>query len=196
MGAGGEAANKLAQSFVESISYDRRLYKHDIAGSIAHATMLAKVGLITDADRDAIIDGLKSIERDIETGNFKFDQSLEDIHMVIEAALIERIGEPGRKLHTGRSRNDQVALDLALWLQDSAREIHQPLGDLLSAFVRLAERSASIVMPSFTHLQRAQPIAAGAEALAWAQMFNRDFSRIAWAAGGFDQIHDNERDSP
>src|SRR5437667_10732163 len=119
-----EATDALAQSFVESISYDRRLYKHDIAGSIAHATMLAKVGLITDAEREAIEQGLKSIEKDIEVGNFKFDQSLEDIHMVIEAALIERAGEPGRKLHTGRSRNDQVALDLALWLQDSAGEIH------------------------------------------------------------------------
>src|SRR5213595_1081124 len=97
-----ESTDELAQKFVESISYDRRLYKHDIAGSIAHATMLAKVRLITDAERDAIIDGLKSIERDIEARNFKFDETLEDIHMVIEAALIERIGEPGRKLHTGR----------------------------------------------------------------------------------------------
>src|SRR5262249_44227367 len=107
-----EATDKLAQSFVESISYDQRLYKHDIAGSVAHATMLAKVGLITDAERDAIVQGLKSIEKDIESGNFKFDISYEDIHMVIEAELIKRIGEPGRKLHTGRSRNDQVATDL------------------------------------------------------------------------------------
>src|SRR5437870_13178246 len=106
-----EATDKLAQSFVESISYDRRMYKQDIAGSIAHATMLAKVSLITDAERDKIIEGLKSIERDIEAGNFKWDQSLEDIHMVIEAALIERVGEAGKKLHTGRSRNDQVATD-------------------------------------------------------------------------------------
>src|SRR5437870_4891801 len=97
-----EATDALAQSFVESISYDRRLYKHDIAGSIAHATMLAKVKLITEAERDAIIDGLKGIERDIESGNFVFDESLEDIHMVVEAELIKRIGEPGRRLHTGR----------------------------------------------------------------------------------------------
>src|SRR5438477_7861669 len=94
-----EATDALAQSFVESISYDRRLYKHDIAGSIAHATMLAKVGLITDGDRDAIVAGLKTIEKDIEVGQFTFDQSLEDIHMVVEAELIKRIGEPGRKLH-------------------------------------------------------------------------------------------------
>src|SRR5215213_8523351 len=121
-----EATDALAQSFVESISYDRRLYKHDIAGSVAHATMLAKVGLISDADRDAIVEGLRSIERDIEAGNFVFDESLEDIHMVVEAALIERLkrshgpaGEAAaRKLHTGRSRNDQVALDLALWIDD------------------------------------------------------------------------------
>src|SRR6476620_2300386 len=111
-----EATDALAQSFVESISYDRRLYKHDVAGSIAHATMLAKVGLITDAERDAIVDGLKSIERDIEANNFTFDESLEDIHMVVEAELIKRIGEPGRKLHTGRSRNDQVALDVLMWV--------------------------------------------------------------------------------
>src|SRR5271155_2920508 len=116
----GEATDKLAQSFVESISYDRRIYKQDIAGSIVHATMLAKVGLINDVERDAIIEGLKSIERDIESGNFVFDESLEDIHMVVEDALIKRIGEPGKKLHTGRSRNDQVAWDLILWLMHEA----------------------------------------------------------------------------
>src|SRR3954462_1564487 len=114
-----EATDALAASFVESISYDRRIYKQDVAGSIAHATMLAKVGLITDADRDQIIAGLKSIEKDIESGNFTFDETLEDIHMVVEAELIKRIGEAGRKLHTGRSRNDQVALDLVLWLREA-----------------------------------------------------------------------------
>ena len=123
------------QAFVESISYDRRLYKHDIAGSIAHATMLAKVGLIAEAERDKIIDGLKSIERDIEAGKFKFDESLEDIHMVIEAALIERIGEPGKKLHTGRSRNDQVAMDMAMWLYDTFGDLEIQCRDLCVAFV-------------------------------------------------------------
>src|ERR1700710_544842 len=102
-----ESTDAIAQSFVESISYDRRLYKHDVAGSIAHATMLAKVGLITAAERDAIEGGLKGIESDIESGNFVFDEAMEDIHMVVEAELIKRIGEPGRRLHTGRSRNDQ-----------------------------------------------------------------------------------------
>ncbi|MGA2497651.1 MAG: argininosuccinate lyase [Tepidisphaeraceae bacterium] len=176
-----EATDKLAQSFVESISYDRRLYKYDIAGSIAHATMLAKVGLITDADREAIIGGLKSIEQDIEAGNFVFDESLEDIHMVVEDALIKRIGEPGRRLHTGRSRNDQVALDLALWCNEAGIIIEQQLNDLLRAFISFADRSRDVVMPSFTHLQRAQPIAATAEALAWAAMFRPCGHRVSSA---------------
>src|SRR5438874_9505215 len=126
----GEATDKLAASFVESISYDRRIYKQDIAGSIAHATMLAKVGLINDAERDQIIEGLKGIERDIAAGNFVFDESLEDIHMVVEAELIKRIGEPGRKLHTGRSRNDQVATDLKLWLTDAGSDLANRLDSL------------------------------------------------------------------
>ena len=173
-----ESTDAIAQKFVESISYDRRIYKQDIAGSIAHATMLAKVGLISDAERDAIIEGLKSIERDIETGTFVFDEAMEDIHMVVEAALIERIGEPGRKLHTGRSRNDQVAMDLILWLQSAYSNLRPKLEDLQKSFVSLADRSRSVVMPSFTHLQRAQPISAGAEALAWATMFERDEQRF------------------
>src|SRR4051812_11337856 len=142
-----EATDKLAQSFVESISYDRRMYKQDIAGSIAHATMLAKVGLINDGERDKIIEGLKSIERDIEAGNFQFDESLEDIHMVVEDALIKRIGEPGKKLHTGRSRNDQVATDLAMWLFDHARDTRRNIELLATAFVDLAARSRDVVMP-------------------------------------------------
>jgi argininosuccinate lyase len=174
----GEATDAIAQKFVESISYDRRIYKQDIAGSIAHATMLAKVGLISDAERDAIIEGLKSIERDIEAGTFVFDESLEDIHMVVEAALIERIGEPGRKLHTGRSRNDQVATDLAMWLIDNAESLALRLKELEVAFVRLAERSRDVVMPSFTHMQRAQPISAGAECLAWLMTFVGDGYRL------------------
>lgn len=173
-----EATDAIAQSFVESISYDRRMYKQDIAGSIAHATMLAKVKLITDTERDAIIGGLKGIERDIEAGSFVFDESLEDIHMVIEDALIKRIGEPGRKLHTGRSRNDQVATDLLLWQREAAERIHGSLNLLVMAFITLAERSGDVVMPSYTHLQRAQPISAGAESLAWATFFYRDMTRV------------------
>jgi argininosuccinate lyase len=174
----GEEADVLSQSFVESISYDRRLYKHDIAGSIAHATMLAKVGLISDAERDQIIEGLKSIERDIEADNFKFDISNEDIHMVVEAELIKRVGEPGRKLHTGRSRNDQVATDLAMWIHDSFLSLDTQLESLQRAFLNLAISSTDTVMPSFTHLQRAQPICAGAEPLAWLVMLAGDRSRV------------------
>ena len=174
-----EATDAVAAKFVESISYDRRIYKQDIAGSVAHATMLAKVGLITDAERDAIVAGLRSIERDIEAGTFAFDESLEDIHMVVEAALIERVGDPGRKLHTGRSRNDQVALDLMLWIESAANLLANQLDVVCKAFASLATRSNDVVMPSFTHLQRAQPINAGAEALAWATMFSRDEDRVA-----------------
>jgi argininosuccinate lyase len=180
----GEATDALAQSFVESISYDRRLYKHDIAGSLAHAAMLAKVGLITEDERRQIEEGLRSIERDIEAGNFHFDESLEDIHMCVEDALIKRIGEPGRKLHTGRSRNDQVALDLMLWLREAGADVDLQLTTLQRAFVALADRSRDVVMPSYTHLQRAQPICAGAEALAWCVMFDNDGSRVVRAGYG------------
>jgi argininosuccinate lyase len=180
----GEATDALAQSFVESISYDQRIYKQDVAGSIAQATMLAKTGLISDAERDQIIQGLTSIERDIEAGNFEFDEAMEDIHMVVEAELIKRIGEPGRMLHTGRSRNDQVATDLVLWLQMAAGATEGRLDDLCKALVDLAQRSRDVVMPSFTHLQRAQPIAAGSEALAWATMFHGDRQRIARSKAG------------
>lgn len=174
-----EGTDALGASFVESISYDRRLYQQDIAGSIAHAAMLAQVGLITQAERAAIEQGLREIERDIQAGNFEFDESLEDIHMVVEKALIDRIGEPGRKLHTARSRNDQVATDLMLWIKASAPVYASRLVELQKAFVGLAEGSGDIVMPSFTHLQRAQPICAGAEALAWCEMFEHDLRRNA-----------------
>ncbi len=184
-----EATDKLAQSFVESISYDRRLYRHDIAGSIAHATMLAKVGLITDADRDAIVAGLKSIEADIDAGNFTFDESLEDIHMVVEAELIKRIGEPGRRLHTGRSRNDQVALDFKLWVREHVQCLDLQLTDLVKSFIGLAERSLDVVIPSFTHLQRAQPISAAAEALAWTASFTKCVARINVLARGVDNLN-------
>lgn len=173
-----EATDSLAASFVESISYDRRMYRQDIAGSLAHAAMLVKVGLLTEPERAEIERGLKSIESDIAAGTFVFDESLEDIHMVIEAALIERIGDPGRKLHTGRSRNDQVATDLLLWLRDAAEETKGKVDDLCRAMVNLARRSTDVVMPSYTHMQRAQPISAAAEALAWCSMFQRDARRL------------------
>jgi len=185
----GEATDAIAQEFVESVSYDWRLYRQDIAGSIAHATMLAKVGLISEGDREAIVKGLKGIEAEIDRDGAKwagFKRELEDIHMCVESELTNRIGEAGRRLHTGRSRNDQVATDLMLWIRTSAhQDLQRNLADLCKAFVGLAERSADVVMPSFTHLQRAQPISAGAEALAWMQMFDRDISRLFHAGHGY-----------
>ena len=176
----GEATDAIAQTFVESMSYDWRLYKVDVAGSIAHATMLEKVGLITGADREAIFAGLKEIEAEIDRDGPKwagFKPELEDIHMCVESALTERIGEPGRKLHTGRSRNDQVAVDLRLWIKSTGSALGFELRTLCRTFVELAVRSQDVVMPSFTHLQRAQPISAGAEASAWCTMFLRDAHR-------------------
>ena len=183
----GEATDAIAQTFVESMSYDWRLYKVDVAGSIAHATMLAKVGLITDGDREAIVAGLKEIEAEIDRDGPRwagFKPELEDIHMCVESALTQRIGEPGRKLHTGRSRNDQVATDLELWIERATTQVHESVNLLNRAFVELAARSNEIVMPSFTHLQRAQPIYAGAEALAWLEIFNRDAGRLALGSDG------------
>ena len=182
-----EATDAIAERFVESVSYDWRLYKQDVAGSVAHATMLAKVGLITDADRDAIVAGLREIESEIDRDGpawAGFKPELEDIHMCVESALTDRIGEPGRKLHTGRSRNDQVAVDLLLWIGDAANEVAIKLEDITRVFASLALRNSDVVMPSFTHLQRAQPIFASAEALAWATMFERDAARIALTMTG------------
>jgi len=173
----GEATDALAQSFVESISYDRRLYKQDIAGSIAHATMLAQVGLMTADERDKIVGALQEIRHEIESGQFVYDESLEDIHMAIEAALIKKT-EAGRKLHTGRSRNDQVALDLRLWITEAAGDLAQKCMEMVKALVDLAERSKQVVMPSYTHMQRAQPISAAAEALAWATAIERGHARL------------------
>jgi len=174
----GSGADPLAARFVESLSYDTRLYKHDIAGSIAHARMLQHVGLISERDLSEIERGLTEIESEIEAANvtewsgWKVD--LEDVHMCIEAALIEKVGDPGRKLHTGRSRNDQVATDLLLWTREAANEMIERIDDLCAAFVQCAELNGQVVMPSYTHLQRAQPIVAGSEILAWAWMMGSD----------------------
>ncbi len=179
--SGGSEADDLAARFVESLSYDTRLYKHDIAGSIAHARMLQHVGLIGDDDLGAIERGLKEIEAEIEEqgqrwGGWKVE--LEDVHMCIEAALIEKIGEPGKKLHTGRSRNDQVALDLKLWVRDACLAVEHQIDALLAALLELAERQGGIVIPSYTHLQRAQPIVVGGEMVAWAAAMNRCKQRL------------------
>ncbi len=182
----GSGGDPLAARFVESLSYDRRLYKHDISGSIAHATMLAEVGLITEADQKAIVTGLEEIQKEIEEAGPDYGAAwpgwkveLEDVHMCIEAALIEKIGDSGRKLHTGRSRNDQVALDLALWVSDATQVIEKLCYDLCRAFLDLAKRDGQIVMPSYTHLQRAQPIIVAGELIAWIEAFARGRDRLA-----------------
>jgi argininosuccinate lyase len=171
--------DELTVDYVESLSYDRRLYKYDIVGSIAHATMLAERKLITQAELKAIKNGLIQISDDIEAGRFPFDKASEDIHMAIEAALIERIGEPGKKLHTARSRNDQVATDVRLWLRDEIDAVRARIATLQAAFVDLAEKHAKDIMPAYTHLQRAQPIVIGAYLLSFVEQLGRDSARLA-----------------
>jgi argininosuccinate lyase len=168
----------LMVDFVESLSYDKRLYKYDIVGSIAHAQMLAEQKLITRAELKAIKDGLIEISKEIAEGRFKFDKTHEDIHMAIEAALATKVGEPGRKLHTGRSRNDQVATDIRLWMRDEIEVLQSRITGLQKAFVKLADKYVKDVMPAYTHLQRAQPIVISAYLLSFVEQFERDFIRL------------------
>lgn len=174
----GAAQDALAVQFVESLSFDYRLAKHDIAGSIAHATMLQSVGLLSKSDLAEIKRGLTEILADIEAGKFKYDITQEDIHMAVESELTQRIGEPGRRLHTARSRNDQVALDIRLWCREAIDTIIEQITDLQRAFVKLAAEQGQSPMPSFTHLQRAQPVTAGHELLAYCEMLQRDKQRL------------------
>ena len=173
-----ESTDKLVEQFSESVSYDRRLYKHDIAGSIAHAWMLAKVGVLTRIEASQIEAGLRAIEQQIDEGEFEWKIELEDVHMNIEAALTEAIGEVGKKLHTGRSRNDQIATDLRLYLRDVIDDLLRVSAKLSEALLNLAEREADTVMPGLTHLQVAQPVSFGHHMLAWREMLLRDRERL------------------
>ena len=173
-----EPTDAFVERFTASVGFDQRLYHHDITGSIAHATMLAKVGVLTDAERDQIIDGLKAVKEDIEAGRFEWSVSLEDVHMNIEARLTDRIGITGKKLHTGRSRNDQVATDIRLYLRDEIDVIAEELARLQAGLLDLAEREADTIMPGFTHLQTAQPVTFGHHLLAWYEMLVRDADRL------------------
>ena len=170
--------NKLVENFNESLSFDHRFYKQDIRGSIAHVKMLAKQNILTDTERDKIIEGLKSIEADIDAGKLKFDDGSEDIHSFVEAHLIERIGDTGKKLHTGRSRNDQVALDMKLYVRDEIDELKDLLYELLSEVLNIMEENKSTYMPGFTHLQKAQPTTLAHHFGAYFEMFIRDFDRL------------------
>ena len=170
--------DELVVDFVESLSVDKRLYKYDIAGSIAHAQMLAEQKLISRDELKAIKDGLIEISQEITAGRFKFDKSLEDIHMAIEAALIKKIGEAGKKLHTGRSRNDQVATDTRLWIRDEIEILQAKITLLQKAFVKSAGKYAEAVMPGYTHLQRAQPITIASYLLSFVEQLERDLARL------------------
>ncbi len=173
----GSEADPLATRFVASLDIDKRLYKHDIRGSLAHAGMLRQVGLISTEDLQQIEQGLADIQHEIDTQGDAWPGwriELEDVHMCIEAALIAKVGDAGRKLHTGRSRNDQVATDLVLWLDEAGQQLEALIHDLCRSFVQLAQRDGTLVMPSYTHLQRAQPIVVGGELMAWCTLFGSD----------------------
>ncbi len=173
-----EPVDAFVARFTASVDFDKRLYRHDIMGSIAHATMLAKVGVLSDAERDAIVDGLQQIQAEIEAGSFDWRVDLEDVHMNIEARLTDRIGVTGKKLHTGRSRNDQVATDIRLWLRDEIDIILAEITRLQEGLLGLAEAEADTIMPGFTHLQTAQPVTFGHHLLAWFEMLGRDYERL------------------
>src|SRR3990172_7568025 len=173
-----EPTDAGVEAFTASVGFDRRLYRQDIAGSIAHARMLAHVGVLTEAERDAIVNGLKEIEIEIEAGGFAWSAALEDVHMNIEARLTDRIGDLGKKLHTARSRNDQVATDLRLYLREGIDAADAAVERLQEAIVEVAEREAGTLMPGFTHLQIAQPVTFGHHLLAWFEMLARDRERL------------------
>lgn len=166
------------EKFGQSVSYDRKLYKHDLMGSRAHASMLAKQGIITVQDRDAILNGIDEIEKRIDDGKFNWRADREDVHMNVEAALIELVGEPAKKLHTARSRNDQVVTDVRLWCRDAINDIVQRIKYLQVSLVQLARENEGLVVPGYTHLQRAQPLLLQHLLLAFVEMLERDASRL------------------
>jgi len=174
-----EAPDALVQAFTASVAFDRRLFLHDIRGSMAHARMLARVGVLTARERDKIVEGLEQILVEIERGEFAWLDELEDVHMNIEARLTDRIGDVGKKLHTGRSRNDQVATDLRLLLRDEIDGLLGELARLRAGLIEVAEREADTIMPGFTHMQVAQPVTVGHHLLAWQAMLERDAGRLA-----------------
>lgn len=174
-----EALDKTADDFNSSISFDKVMYRQDIEGSMAHAAMLGKQNIITPEEAGDIIAALSEIRADIDEGKLEIDESCEDIHMFVEKVLTERIGDTGKKLHTARSRNDQVALDLRMYLRDEIKEISELLKDLVLVICDKAEKYKSTIMPGYTHLQRAQPITFGQHLMAYAMMFLRDMDRLS-----------------
>ena len=173
-----KATNGLVDDFHSSIRFDQRLARQDITGSIAHATMLGEQGIIPKADADAIVEGLKSILADVEAGKVEFELDAEDIHMNVEKLLTERIGEAGKRLHTGRSRNDKVALDCRMYVKESAKEAISYQRELCETLLAIAKAHAGSIMPGYTHMQRAQPVTLGHHMMAYFQMFSRDMQRM------------------
>jgi argininosuccinate lyase len=174
-----EATDRRVEEFTESVSFDRRLYAHDITASIAHAQMLAQVGLITPDECQQIEQALLDIRQEIEQGRFQFEIELEDIHMHIERALIDRLGDVGRKLHTARSRNDQVSTDLRLWVRDAIDQIDRRIVAVQRAFVTRAAEDDGVILPAYTHMQRAQPVLAAHYWLCYCEKLERDRGRLA-----------------
>jgi len=173
-----EPTDAFVARFTASVQFDQRMYKQDIRGSVAHAKMLTKVGVLTEAECADILQGLSEIESDIESGNFEWSIALEDVHMNIEAALTKKIGVTGKKLHTGRSRNDQVATDIRLYVRDEIDNVLAEISRLQQGIVGLARQEAETVMPGFTHLQTAQPVTFGHHLMAWFEMLSRDYERF------------------
>ncbi|MGV6807032.1 MAG: argininosuccinate lyase, partial [bacterium] len=173
-----EPVDAFVERFTASVTFDQRLAMHDIDGSLAHANMLNKAGILTDAELTAIQQGMAEIRDEISRGAFEWSIPLEDVHMNIESALTEKIGVTGKKLHTGRSRNDQVATDIRLWLRDESDAILDELRRLQSGILDLAEQEADTIMPGFTHLQTAQPVTFGHHLMAWFEMLARDAGRL------------------
>ncbi|HOV42248.1 MAG TPA: argininosuccinate lyase, partial [Oscillospiraceae bacterium] len=178
--------DEKVNDFNSSISFDARMYRQDIEGSIAHAGMLGETGIIDKEESRKIIEGLKGILSDIESGKLQFDPCAEDIHMFVEAELTERIGDAGKRLHTARSRNDQVALDIRMYLKHEAKEITALVKELVKTLCGIASEHLETVMPGYTHLQRAQPITFAHHLMAYAQMFLRDIGRLSDACGRMD----------
>lgn len=179
--------SRLADDFNSSIRVDRRMFREDIRGSMAHASMLAAQGIIPKADADAILDGLEGILRDLESGALAVDESAEDVHMFVEQVLTARIGEAGKKLHTARSRNDQVALDLRMYLREKVASIREKIKTLATVLTDRAETYQAAIMPGYTHLQRAQPVTFGHYLMAYVMMFLRDLDRLSDAAKRMNQ---------
>ena len=173
-----KSTDKKVDDFNSSIRFDKRMYKQDIKGSIAHATMLGRQNIIPKEDSDKIVAELKNILKDIEDGKVEFEIDAEDIHMNIEKILIERIGDAGKRLHTGRSRNDQVALDIRMYLMDETADIEEMLIHTLNVLVDLASDHTETIMPGYTHLQKAQPVTFAHHLMAYFEMFKRDLSRL------------------